>query len=310
MHGVELTGLHLLLTYQCNYECDHCFVWGSPSQTGTMTLAQIRDIYRQAQELGTVEWIYLEGGEPFLYFPILVRAARDAAGMGFRVGVLSNVYWAITVEDAVEWLRPLAGIVQDLTISTDLFHYDQVMSAHACNALTAAEQLDMPVSTIICEVPAGVAGYPAQPKGEPVESRRATGAVAIMFKGRAAVKLIDGVARRPWREFTECPHEALDAPSRVHVDHLGYLHLCQGLTMGNLFERPLKEIVAAYDPQAHPVAGPLLTGGPVGLVEKYGLPHEEACVDACHLCYLARTMLRERFPEYLGPGQMYGEGLT
>jgi len=58
---VILTGLHLLLTYQCNYECDHCFVWGSPSQKGVMTLAQVRAIYRQAQELGTVEWIYLEG---------------------------------------------------------------------------------------------------------------------------------------------------------------------------------------------------------------------------------------------------------
>ena len=56
-----LTGLHLLLTYQCNYECDHCFVWGSPFQKGVMTLAQVRDITRQAQELGTVEWIYLEG---------------------------------------------------------------------------------------------------------------------------------------------------------------------------------------------------------------------------------------------------------
>ena len=73
-----------------------------------MTLAQVRDIYRQAQELGTVEWIYLEGGEPFLYYPIMVQAAREAAVLGFRVGVLSNAYWASTVEDAVEWLlRPL-----------------------------------------------------------------------------------------------------------------------------------------------------------------------------------------------------------
>ena len=83
---MKLTGLHLLLTYQCNYECDHCFLWGGPSQGGTMTLAQIRDIYRQAHELGTVEGVYLEGGEPFLYYPILVRAAQEAADLGFQVG--------------------------------------------------------------------------------------------------------------------------------------------------------------------------------------------------------------------------------
>ena len=300
---MSLTGLHLLLTYQCNYECDHCFVWGSPSHEGVMTLAQIRDIYRQAQELGTIEGIYLEGGEPFLYYPIMVRAAQKAADLGFQVGIVTNDYWATTVEDAVEWLRPLAGLVQDLSVSTDLFHYDEVMSTHARCALAAAEQLGIPVSTLVCEVPEGAPGYPSQPKGEPVESG------SIMFKGRAAVRLVDGVAGRPWREFAECPYENLDDPGRVHVDHLGNLHLCQGLTMGSLFEQPLVDVVAAYDPQTHPIVGPLLAGGPAALVERYGLPHEDTYVDACHLCYEARMTLREQFPEYLGPGQMYGEGL-
>ncbi|MBU0704489.1 MAG: radical SAM protein, partial [Chloroflexi bacterium] len=294
-NDVNLTSLHLLLTYQCNYECDHCFVWGSPSQEGVMTLAQIRDIYRQARELGTVNSIYLEGGEPFLYYPVMVRAAREAAEIGFRVGIVTNDYWATTVEDAVEWLRPLAGIVQDLSISTDLFHYDEVTSAHARNALAAAEQLGISVGTLTCEVPEGVAGYPTQIAGEPVESGD------IMFKGRAAVKLVEGVARRPWREFDECPYETLDDPGRVHVDHLGNLHLCQGLTMGSLFERPLVEIVATYDPQAHPIVGPLLAGGPAALVERYDLTHKESYVDACHLCYEARVTLRERFPKVLGP---------
>ncbi|MBN1811818.1 MAG: radical SAM protein [Anaerolineae bacterium] len=297
---MSLTGLHLLLTYQCNYECDHCFTWGSPTQTGVMTLAQARDVYRQGKELGTVEWIYLEGGEPFLYYPIMVKAAQEAAQLGFQVGIVTNDYWAITVEDAIEWLKPLTGILQNLSISTDLFHYDEVMSSRARNALAAAKELSIPTGTLICEVPEGAAGYPTQPRGKPVESGD------IMFKGRAAMKLIEGIARRPWHEFVECPYEKLDDPSRVHVDPSGNLHLCQGLTMGNLFEQPLAEIVATYDPQAHPIVGPLLAGGPAALAEQYGLPHEEAYVDACHLCYTARDMLRERFPEVLGPGQMYG----
>jgi hypothetical protein len=77
--------------------------------------------------------------------------------------------------------------------------------------------------------------------------------------------------------------------------------------MGSLFEQPLVDVVAAYDPQTHPIVGPLLAGGPAALVERYGVPHEETYVDACHLCCLARAALRERFPEVLGPGQMYGE---
>jgi hypothetical protein len=79
------------------------------------------------------------------------------------------------------------------------------------------------------------------------------------------------------------------------------------LLMGNLFERSLTEIVAAYDPRARSIVGPLLAGGPAALVEQYGIAHEESYVDACHLCYTARENLRERFPGELGPGQMYGE---
>ena len=99
---MKLSGLHLLLTYQCTLECDHCFVWGSPWQSGTFTLPSLRQVLQQAQELGTVEWIYFEGGEPFLYYAVLLKAAQEAARMGFRVGIVSNSYWATDVQDALE----------------------------------------------------------------------------------------------------------------------------------------------------------------------------------------------------------------
>ena len=297
--AMNLRGLHLLLTYQCNYECEHCFVWGSPSQGGTMTLAQVREIYRQAQALGTVETIYLEGGEPFLYYPIMCRAAQEAAEMGFGVGIVTNNYWATSVEDALEWLRPLAGVLQDLSISTDLFHADEVVSAQARNALVAAEQLGISTGTLICESPL-----------ETVVNGDASQGDVVMYKGRAAVKLAQSVKERhPWHIFNECPYETLDDPGRVHVDCEGNLHLCQGITMGSLFERSLADLVSSYDPSAHPIVGPLLAGGPAALVQRYDLPHEATYVDACHLCYTVRETLRARFPDCLGPGQVYGAGL-
>ena len=36
------------------------------------------------------------------------------------------------------------------------------------------------------------------------------------------------------------------------------------------------------------------------------LPHEDAYVDECHLCFLARKALLQRFPQYLAPKQVYG----
>ena len=63
---MRLTSLHLMLTYLCTLECEHCFAWGSPWQSGTMTGADVDHILDQAQKLGTIESIYFEGGEAFL----------------------------------------------------------------------------------------------------------------------------------------------------------------------------------------------------------------------------------------------------
>ena len=82
--------------------------------------------------------------------------------------------------------------------------------------------------------------------------------------------------------------------------------MCQGISIGNVFEKALKQICEEYDADAHPICGVLLDGGPAALVTEYNLPHESSYADACHLCYEARAMLRVRFPELLVPDQMYG----
>jgi organic radical activating enzyme len=295
---MKLEGIHILLTYQCTFECDHCFVWGSPWQTGTLTLEQIKIILDQAKEAG-VSSIYFEGGEPFLYYALLLRGVELAYELGFSVGVVSNGYWAQTTEDALICLEPLAGKLEDLSISCDLFHYSEEMLHQAQNAVKAAEQLGIPVGTISVAQPEETEA--ASSRGQ-VES-----GAAVMFKGRAVKQLVPRASKQRWDGFTACPHEDFRDPGRVHLDPLGNLHICQGIAIGNLFEKPLTKICAEYDADAHPVCGPLLDGGPVALVTEYGLPHESDYADACHLCYEARTVLRARMPEILGPDQMYGE---
>jgi hypothetical protein len=298
---MKLTGIHFLLSYRCTDECDHCFLWGSPRGGGTMTIAQVRDVLRQAKELGTVQMVYFEGGEPFLFYAIMLEGLREAADMGFSVGVVTNCYWATSAEDAVHWLRPLAEVgLDDLGLSSDLFHGEAMLTETARNAVAGAQALNLPQGVMSIEVPDGCAAYPRKEKGEPIEGG------AVRFRGRAAVNLTEGVPRRPWTEFIECPDEDLADPGRVHVDAFGNLHVCQGVVMGNLWERPLRDIVASYDPGAHPIIGPLLEGGPAALVKRYDLPHEETYADACHLCYRSREALRDRFPQYLTPDQVYG----
>jgi MoaA/NifB/PqqE/SkfB family radical SAM enzyme len=296
---MKLTGLHLLLTYECNYECDHCFVWSGPWHTGTMTLKKIDDILRQAKQVDTLRWIYFEGGEPFLYHAILLHGVQKAAEMGFRVGIVSNGYWATEPEDAAEWLKDLSGLVEDLSISGDGYHGGEDQLRHAANACEAARKTGIPVGTIAISQPEAAGVAPAV--GQLPEDQS-----AVMYRGRAAAKLVDRAEPRPWSGFTECPCEDLREPGRVHVDPFGNVHICQGISLGNLFRTTLADICASYDPDEHPITGPLLHGGPAELVRRYGLSHAAGYADACHLCDQARHALLRRFPEILTPGQMYG----
>ena len=293
---MKLTGLHILLTYQCTCECDHCFVWGSPWQTGTLTLEQIEQILFQAKEAGVTS-IYFEGGEPFLYYAVLVKAVRKAADMGFSVSIVSNAYWAISVADAEEWLRPFVGRLADLTVSSDLFHCSESMGERPQNALVAAKWLNISTGMISIAPP----NVDAKETHGQIEDQG-----AVMYRGRAVEKLVPLVACQPWARLDSCPHEDLREPGRIHLDPLGNLHICQGLVLGNLFERPLKQICAEYDAEIHPICGPLLEGGPPALVTEHNLPHAAFYADACHLCYEARISLRTRFPQQLRPDQMYG----
>jgi MoaA/NifB/PqqE/SkfB family radical SAM enzyme len=264
-----------------------------------MTGETIEHILRQAEALGTIEWIYFEGGEAFLYYEILGAGIRSAKESGFNVGIVTNAFWATTDTDAMEWLKPFAGLVDDLSISSDAYHGNDESPGQPEIARRIAQQLGIPVDFISVAEPeaADIEGAAGQlPPGES----------AVLFRGRAAEVLASRVEAKPWEQFTECPWEDLRAPERAHVDPFGNLHICQGISIGNLLKRPLTEIIADYDADDHPIVGPLLAGGPAEIVRRYGVSHEESYADHCHLCYKSRCALRKRFPDVLTPDQMYG----
>ncbi len=295
-----LTGIHFLLTYRCTYECDHCFLFGSPSAEGTFTYAQVRQVLGEAARLGTVRRVYFEGGESMLFYPLLIASIKEARKLGFEVGIVTNAYFATSVEDAELWLEPLRELgIADLSISDDAFHSGDGESP-AKRATRAAHKLGLPAATICIDKPTVIATTGQGEKGEPVVGGD------VMFRGRAAEVLTQGLPTRPWDTFAECPHERLDRPGRVHVDAFGHVQLCQGLSMGNMWETPLSTLVKRYSAAAHPIAGPLLKGGPARLAKEYNVAHADGYVDACHLCYKVRQALIDQFPQYLAPKQVYG----
>jgi hypothetical protein len=259
-------------------------------------------VFAEIAKISSISSVYFEGGEPFLYYPLMVEGIRIAREMDLKTGIVSNGYWATGVEDAELWLKPISELkVSELSLSDDTFHYGEVKETPSQMALKAAQRLEMPAGSICIEEPTvKTPGDAEHGKGEPVVGGGA------MFKGRAVDKLTEGLPRKHWERFITCPHEELIDPGRVHVDSYGHVHICQGLSMGNMWKTPLSELVRKYDPHSHPICGPLIRGGPAALAREYDVEHEDTYVDECHMCYLVRKALIDRFPEYLAPRQVYG----
>ena len=297
-----LDGIHFLLSYMCNYECDHCFLYCSPDSKGTFTLKQINQVLDEAVKIKTVKWIYWEGGEPFLFYPLMLESMKLAKERGFKNGIVTNSYWATDTNDAKLWLKPISELaIADFSVSDDTFHYEDTAENLSKYAHLAAKTLSIPTGAINIEKPTfEMTMEKEQVKGTPVIGGGA------MFRGRAVDTLIEGLPTRKWDRLKECPYEDLIGLGRVHVDCFGNTQICQGLSIGNFWNKSLSELVSEYNPEEHPICGPLIKGGPAQLVKEYNLEHEEEYVDECHLCYLARKSLLDKFPQYLGPQQVYG----
>jgi hypothetical protein len=130
--------------------------------------------------------------------------------------------------------------------------------------------------------------------------------------GRAADELSPYLATQagPWTECTLPSYFGGDlrAPTTVEIHPGGWVNLCAGLALGNANERRLDEILAEYDPDAHPIIGVLAREGPSGLLrlaQRHGYLPAIGYVNGCHLCYQVRRFLRPYYPDHLAPAHPY-----
>lgn len=295
-----LTGVHFILSYMCNFECDHCFLYCSPRSKGTFTINQVKEVLKELQKIGTIRDVCFEGGEPFLFHPLLRECIRLANNMGFKTAIETNTYWATTEEDAELWLRPLfkSGLFM-LEVSDDTFHHGEESENPAKRAFSAAQKIGIKANTICIKKPM-VEKNKEWIKGKPIYIG------GPKLRGRAVEKLTEGLPASSWENFNECPFEDLKEPKRVHIDSFGNVHLCQGLSMGNMWKTPLSVLVNTYNPDAHPISGPLLKGGPAQLARAHKVEHAAEYIDACHMCTKICLKLIDEFPQYIAPRQVYG----
>lgn len=285
---MRLSGIHLLLTYKCNAACRHCFLNCGPSKNGLLSIDQVRRYLDDADRMNGGAYFFVEGGEPFLYREHLEQVIREISGRGYWVGALTNGFWATSSSKAREVLRPMAEAgLGTLGISADDFHFEYVDQKVALRAAKVAAEMGLEGSILTC------------------------GPADLACRGRASNSTLQCSASgylTP-EACTDCS-ERLDDPSRVHIGPGGEIHLCQGLLLGeSAEERSLREILEDYEPERHPIAAPLLRGGPAELARQAQAsgfsPSRDRYADSCQLCYEVRSFLRDSYPDHIGPAQVY-----
>ena len=265
-----------------------------------MTLSQIRGVIGDAAKLGTT-FVYFEGGEPTLAYPVLLEAAAAAREAGLDWGLVTNCYWATSVDDAAVWLRPPKDLgIADLSLSSYAYFAQDADEEKLRCAAIAAQELELPMAVL--EVGAAAClDLPGLCLGDVGE---------VMHKGRAAEELAPGRATRPPQELVTCPFEDFAEPGRCHLGADGELQLCQGISAGNVWKDGLAGVLSRLRALDEAVVREILQGGPWALAEAYGhRPLRDLYADECHLCYEVRKALRPALPEVLAPAQCYGEAI-
>jgi hypothetical protein len=322
---MELRGLDIILTYDCTSRCAHCCYRAGPGQDGTMTVAEVEG-YLAAVADHPLEGILLFGGEPFLTYDLLRACIPLAASLAHQVYVFTNGSWATDPDIA---RRRLAGLQEAgldyILFSVDAFHQAHVPLERIAIGIEAARALSY--STIHVDNRFLGEGKKDNPHNQRTRASMVRLAEHCDLSG---VTVFQGPARMVGRAADELRHLLpaqetaadhcplpdylggdLRSPTGVEIHPGGWVNFCAGVALGNAHERPLEQILADYDPEAHPIIRVLDREGPAGLLrlaQGHGDAPAEGPVDGCHLCYEARRFLRPHYPKILAPAHPYLPG--
>lgn len=318
---MRISGFGLHLTDRCNARCLHCAYHCAPGVNGIISFEQARS-YLQEMADQPLELVSISGGEPCLYFGLVIQVVREARRLGVPgIWVFTNGYWATSQTTATSRLARLkeAGMTR-LCLSADAFHQPFVPPVYVSHAIVAARQLGLEIVLDVRFLGPPEENNPANRvtreilrqlgdltgveiwRGQPWYVGRAADLIAAQAGIRAGIP--SGPCPGLWSAGT------LENPGGVDVDSHGEVTLCPGLSIGTTKERSLSRILAEYEPQQHPIIRELVASGPAGLAQMaqwQGYMPRSGYVDECHLCYDVRQFLRPWYPKELAPEICYQE---
>lgn len=315
-----------LITIKCNAACDHCCFESGPSRTETMNQEDALSYVRQIAEVGYLRGISITGGEPFIKLKLLKAVVREAGKHRLKSRVVSNCFWATSATHAKRILEPLQRDgLSELSVSSDAVHEEYVAKERVGFAARAALDMGMKVAistvTLNSDLPDHVErtlqalSLPHHENLYVMPGFIVPGGQAIHSFGQHSFAAVDGDSSEGARLHVACPHvirEPVITPS-------GDLAACcspstatrtgfhASFVMGNLHERPLKELLDELENDV--MFNMIMLEGPWSLYKlvKEHDPtaiHATKFVNICDLCVKvvanpkARKVLAEHLPEH------------
>lgn len=139
--------LNLLLTYKCNYLCNHCISSCGPKREETMSFNQAKDYIDNTLSVIEVGNVGYTGGEPFLYYDLLKHLMDYTYNKyGIPGGVVTNSFWAVSKEIVKEKLDELYKCgLRSMVISCDSYHLKYVSVEAIRHVVHKALELGIPI---------------------------------------------------------------------------------------------------------------------------------------------------------------------
>ena len=132
----------LIVTEQCDVECDHCWFGCAPGRGATMSRYDAEDYIDKTAQISSIEWVSLTGGEPMLHPSLVEGLVAYASGRGLRTELVTNCSWAASPEKATGTLKRLRDAGLDvLNMSADDFHQAAIPFERVHNCYSAAKAL-------------------------------------------------------------------------------------------------------------------------------------------------------------------------
>lgn len=115
--------LAIMLTNKCNFFCDHCSVCSGPDKNDVLSDEVIKKAIDQAYFIPSIRVVSFTGGEVTLYSEKLKMAISYAHEKGFITRIVTNAWWANSLEKSKEYCNELVFYgLDEINISYDDFH--------------------------------------------------------------------------------------------------------------------------------------------------------------------------------------------